>query len=107
MATYLWSALSANQVIVFDPLVDELIFDSGITSYTQLSNYDWTGTSSFYTDLSGKTVTFTGLGLYNMSPTNVQFQGSGARFLVGDQTSGTGGDDLANVITGGSGNDWI
>jgi Ca2+-binding RTX toxin-like protein len=87
--------------------VDELIFDSGITSYTQLSNYDWTGTSSFYTDLSGKTVTFTGLGLYNMSPTNVQFQGSGARFLVGDQTSGTGGDDLANVITGGSGNDWI
>jgi Ca2+-binding RTX toxin-like protein len=100
MAIYLWSALTNGQNITFDPLVDQLIFDSGITSYKDLTTWDTQNTFSSFIDKSGKAVTFTGLGIDRISLTNITFQGSVAGYYVGDLTSDVVNDPLANNITG-------
>lgn len=111
MAVYLWSSLTNNQTVTFDPLVDQLVFDSGITSYKGLSTWDFfnsaVGTDTFFTDLSGKKVSFTGFFIDQITPTNLVFQGSTAGFLIGDLTTGTVDDPLANTITGSASHDAI
>jgi Ca2+-binding RTX toxin-like protein len=111
MAVYLWSSLTANQTVTFDPLVDQLVFDSGITSYKGLLTWDFfnsaVGTDTFFTDLSGKKVSFTGFFIDQITPSNLIFQGSTAGFLIGDLTTGAVDDPLANIITGTSSHDAI
>jgi len=105
--TYYWSSLANNANISFNPDEDQLIFDADIDSYMQLSNWDFQAGFSTFTDLSGKTVTFTGLSTFKITPINVQFAGSDARFFIGDLSTGTAGDDLPNTITGTAGHDVI
>lgn len=114
MTIYFWSDLETDANIIFDPAQDQLIFDSGIDSHLQLSNWNlsvptWDMPTAFstFTDLSGKTVTLTGLGAYNITPTNLQFLGSDARFFTGDQSPDSTNDGLAHAITGSAGNDVI
>jgi Ca2+-binding RTX toxin-like protein len=114
MAIYYWSALQNEANINFDPTQDQLIFDAGIDSHLQLSNWNlslptWNIPTAFstFTDLSGKTVTLTGLGPSNITPNNLQFLGSDARFFTGDQGPGATDDGLAYAITGSAGNDVI
>ena len=107
MATYLWSTLANGANINFDPLVDQIVFDAGILSYRELTNWDLqTGFSSF-TDRSGKTVVFTGLGIDRITTTNITFENSTARYFVGDLTANTVDDQLANVVTGSASHDVL
>jgi Ca2+-binding RTX toxin-like protein len=107
MATYLWSTLSNNQTITFDPVTDVLIFDGGMSSRRDLSNYNFGVTGTTFTDLSGKTVTLDGLVLAAVTTSNITFGGSSAGFFVGDLTTGTTDDALGNIINGGAGHDAI
>jgi serralysin len=101
VAIYLWSALTANQSIAFNPLVDKLVFDSGIASYKDLSLWDFQASKTIFTDLTGKTVTLNGLAIDMVSRygnLNLEFQGSMAGFYIGDQSTATINDQAYNYI---------
>lgn len=107
MAQVLWSSLLNGQVVTFNPNVDQLVFDGGVSSRRDLSFWTFSGTLATFTDLTGKTVSFNGLAMTDITTTNLIFQGSTARFYVGDLAVGSLSDEAANTINGGSGHDVI
>lgn len=108
MTIYLWSALSNGQAINFDPAKDQLAFDGNVKYWGDLKDWDIATPNGgiYFTDMSGKKVTFAGLDLNKLSPTNVTFP-SGGHFYAGDLSASTVGDDLANVINGSAQGDAI
>jgi len=125
MATILFSTLTHNQTIGFDPLADVLSFDGiGISAAAVVLNHaaDFTAVSL---TAGGKTVNLTPMvSLMQLTPGNIVFA-NGSRLLVGDLLTATTGDAGDNVLlgseqadcllgldgndslTGGSGNDWL
>jgi Ca2+-binding RTX toxin-like protein len=108
MTTYNWSALTNGQTIAtFNPNVDVLNFnDATISAAALFIDADDTVVIPFISfSYAGKTV------IVNMNPLstttiNVTFA-NGSMFLVGDNATGTVGDDGVNTLTGGAGNDLI
>src|SRR5437867_1361394 len=110
MATYTWSALTDGSTINFDPSVDTLTFDGGISAAGTFVG--WTGSTVDFT-AAGKTVHLTMTGVSDggraITDTNVVF-GNGSKLLIGDNTTAIGNgtstaDDAANTLNGTSGAD--
>jgi Ca2+-binding RTX toxin-like protein len=116
MTIYNWSALTNGQVVRFVPAVDVLHFDDTSISATSVR----LGFSPSPTDAVNGTLTI-GIGtksvtlgvpatspspLAALTTTNFTFA-NGSLFTVGDNTIGTASDNLANTLTGGSGNDAL
>ena len=100
-AIYNWSTLTNNQVIAFNPAIDRLVFDDTSISGSSPS-IGWSGdtTTVFY---SSKIITLQ-TNIRTLTTSNLTFA-NGSVFVVGDNTTGTTNDDLANVLTGGTGSD--
>lgn len=102
MATYNWSSLVHGQNLSFNPSLDILHFDVQIQAGDVDVDYHSSSVSFSY---QGKTVTVLadpdtlGVG-------NVTFQLGGV-FVIGDGSTGTLNDDIANTITGSSGGDHL
>src|SRR5438094_2738450 len=109
MATYNFSALSNGQAISFNPSSDVLNFDQTAISAGNLA-IDLQGSDTRVTVLSGtdggKTITLLGTMPPQLATSNVHFV-NGSAILFGDNSAGTTGDDLANSISGTSGNDLV
>ena len=108
MATYTFSKLSNNQTIAFDPLHDILSFDTATRPAELLIN----GTASgVQFSVGGKSIVLSGVALDDLGLSaatalnNVQFTSPGV-LLVGEGTSAHSGD-LANILTGGTGDDAL
>lgn len=105
---YSFSKLTNNQMIAFDPLHDVLLFDTSTRPAELLIN----GTDSgVQFSVGGKSIVLTGIILDDLgissatSARNVQFVSPGT-LLVGEGTTAQSGD-LANIITGGAGDDAL
>src|SRR5438094_1113870 len=109
MATYNFSALSNGQAISFNPSSDVLNFDQTAISAGNLA-IDLQGSDTRVTVLSGtdagKSITLLSTMPPQLATSNVHFA-NGSAILFGDNSSGTTGDDLANSISGTSGNDLV
>jgi len=107
VATILFSTLTHNQTISFDPLADVLSFDDAGLSAGQLSlDYAPDHTWNSFT-LSGKTIFFDGIvNLAQLTTCNVLFA-NGSQLLVGDNTTGTASDADANTLIGTTGSDYL
>jgi len=101
MATRNWLSLTDGQVIAFDPLLDQLVFNDASISAAGVAFSSTANTSIF--SFGGKTVTLQSAP-GTLASSNVSFQ-NGSLFLYGDNTTGTAGDSLANTLTGGGGAD--
>lgn len=108
MTTYSFSTLLNNQSIAFDPLHDVLYFDTGIRPAELLIN----GTASGVQFSAGsKSIVLANISLDDLgissatAARNVTFSSPGV-LLVGEGTTGHDGD-LANLITGGAGDDAL
>ena len=108
MTTFAFSALTNNQTIAFNPLVDVLLFDTSIRPAELLIN----GTASgVQFSVAGKSILLSGITLDSLGVSsttlsrNVQFVSPGF-LLVGEGTTALDGG-LANVITGGNGDDAL
>src|SRR5438094_8015505 len=109
MATYNFSALSNGQAISFNPSSDVLNFDQTAISAGNLA-IDLQGSDTRVTVLSGtdagKTITLLSTMPPQLATSNVHFA-NGSGIFFGDNSPGTAGDDLANSISGTSGNDLV
>jgi Ca2+-binding RTX toxin-like protein len=95
--TYTFSTLTNNQTLAFDPAVDMLFFDIaglGAASCTLQQS----GTDLLIT-YQGKTIRLSAVTLAQVSSAQFTFL-NGSRLLIGDDTSGTANDGLANILTG-------
>src|SRR5688500_4965349 len=103
MTTYIWSQLVDEQDIAFDPALDVLHFDGAIDPGDLSVDYFSTRISFFH---GGKEVdllvTPGALGAGNLT-----FELSTGVFIIGDGTTGTANDGLADTITGSSSHDQI
>lgn len=114
MTTYLWSALTDGQVIAFDPLVDVIQFDDSSISagdrsiiYALESGWELRVFDNANPALNKIVTIVSGTayqGFRQITDTNVVFA-NGSTLLIGDNTTGTAGDDAANTLTGTSGSD--
>jgi Ca2+-binding RTX toxin-like protein len=104
MATYLFSALTNNQTLTFDPAVDTLSIDIGWMHPawgTLLPN----GADLLLT-YNGKTVRLAGVALEQLSSDHITFA-NGGRLLIGDNTPDTTYDGLANTLAGTARGDYL
>jgi len=107
MATILFSSLSNNQTIAFDPLNDVLsIDDSGLSAalltLDYAADYTWNGFT-----LGGKTLFFgNSVNLARVTTGNVIFADN-SWLLVGDNTTGTAGDASANTLIATAQSDYL
>ena len=108
MTTYNFSTLTNNQTIVFNPLVDILLFDTTTRPAELLIN----GTASgVQFSVGGKSIVLSGITLDDLGTqgatltNNVQFVSPGT-LVVGEGTTAQNGD-LANLITGQGGDDAL
>src|SRR4051812_11360624 len=100
MSTYLWTALTNNQVVAFDPSADVLRFDSTvILAVDVVVQSDATAGTTTFT-YNGKTVTLQ-TDLYTLTTTNVAFDAP-TDLIVGDNSVSTAGDNSGVVMTGGA-----
>jgi hypothetical protein len=104
MTVYVWSALSNEAVLAFNPSADKLNFDSSAITAAAVGFNALNSTQSLFT-YGGKTVTLQ-TAPATLTPTNVYFA-SGGRLLVGDGTKGTANDAGNNVIDGGAADDQL
>ncbi len=110
MAILNWSTISSGQDITaqYNPLAgDVLNFDDpAISAGDRGSQITWSG--NFVTmQAGGKTFTFTVAGGGRaLTTSNVTFA-NGSQLIIGDNTTGTSGDDLGNFLTGTAGSDRI
>src|SRR5438105_11082324 len=109
MAVYNFSALSSGQAISFNPNSDVLNFDQTAISAGNLQ-VDLQGADTRITVLSGsdagKSITLLTTMPPQLATSNVHFA-NGSALLFGDNSPGTAGDDLNNVIGGTNGADLI
>jgi len=103
MAIHSWTLLTNGQIVAFDPLLDELVFNESAISAADVS-FDFTANTSIFS-FGGKTVTLQSAP-DTLATTNVIFQ-NGSLFLFGDNSTSTAGDGLANTLTGGSHGDQL
>lgn len=107
MATILYSSIANGDSIAFDPASDILSFDTNEISAAALSlTYaaDYAGISI---TAGGKTFSLTpSVSLAQLTTSNVTFA-DGSRLIVGDNTTGTVNDGLANTLTGTNFNDQL
>jgi hypothetical protein len=104
MATYKYSLLTNNQFIAFNPATDVLQFDNTTISATS-GTVTQSGTSLVF-NYAGKKFTFTNFSLGRLTTTDVTFA-NGSKLIVGDNSTGTANDALANALSGGNGNDLL
>jgi Ca2+-binding RTX toxin-like protein len=106
MTTYNWTALTPGQSIAFDPTADVLRFDDSTIAAGSLSfSFQMSPPASTSFTSGSKTVTVQ-TDLRTLTTTNVTFV-DGSVWLVGDNTTGTAGDDTANTLVGGNGGDAL
>ncbi len=101
MTTYVFSSLTNQQTIEFDPATDVLQFDSPQASAGAfgLVDVDDFGTNVSFT-FGGKTVFLTpSVSAAQLTTTNITFA-NGSQFIIGDNTTGMAADGLSNLITG-------
>ena len=103
MTTYNWSELPTGIDLDFDPLVDVLHFDDLSISAADVSTSSNGNTTTFTVGESSKTFD---TAIRTFTTSNLTFA-DGSVYLIGDNTTGTTDDDLANTLTGGSGNDKL
>jgi hypothetical protein len=104
MATYLFSALTHNQTLTFNPAVDTLAIDIAWMNAAS-GTFLQSGTDLLLT-YNGKTVQLTGVTLARLSSSHVTFA-NGSKLLIGDNTPGTANDGLANILTGTARGDYL
>jgi Ca2+-binding RTX toxin-like protein len=110
MAIYNWSALINGDIFgvgllsSFDPAVDQLVFDTGISAVDLTIDGDDVSPVTIFSH-GGKTVTLD-KSLLAITTSNVTFA-TGSLLVVGDNTTGIVNDGGANTITGGSFNDVL
>jgi hypothetical protein len=98
---YNWSALTNNQSIAFDPLIDKLNIDD--TTISAMSpNLGWSGDTTTIS-ISSKSITLQ-TNIRTLTTSNLTFA-NGSLLVIGDNTTGITNDDMANVLTGGAGSD--
>jgi hypothetical protein len=95
--TYLFSALSNNQTLTFNPALDTLSID--IAGLDAASGVFLQGGTDLLLTYQNKTIKLAGVTLAKLSSSHVTFA-NGSRLLIGDNTSGTANDGLANTLTG-------
>ena len=96
--TLVWSELANGSTHAFDPILNQLVFDGGISAADLEIDSDGTNTIFIH---EGKTVTLL-TAPYTLTQTNVTFD-NGSRLVIGDNAT-TLGDDGPNTLTG-TGND--
>ncbi|HEY2335882.1 MAG TPA: hypothetical protein VGI18_00760, partial [Burkholderiales bacterium] len=104
MATYQFSALSDGQAISFNPDTDVLNFDQTTIAAADVGAA--TEGANLRISVGDKDVLLTNVSLPQIAVTNLTFA-DGSDFLVGDNTTGTSNDDLANSLTGTAGRDHL
>jgi hypothetical protein len=97
MATYLFSALTNNQTLTFNPALDTLSID--IAGLNAASGVFFQSGTDLLLTYQNKTIKLAGVTLARLSSSHVTFA-NGSRLLIGDNTSGTANDGLANTLTG-------
>jgi Ca2+-binding RTX toxin-like protein len=106
MATYLWSSVTNGQNIDFNPFEDVFQFDNPALLATQMLPFG-PGTEVTFSG-AGKTFTLTvgsvasGVSAVRaLTTTNMVFD-SGSKLIIGDNSTSTSADNLANSLTGGA-----
>lgn len=94
MANYVFSTITEAQAAAFDITKDVLIIDAANINGIKVAP----GASSTAIMADGRTVTL-GVATAALTSTNLTLVGGGAVF-IGDDTSGTVADPLANIVTG-------
>jgi len=109
VATRNFSSLSNGQAITFDPNGDQLFFDQTAIAAANLG-FTTEGADVRVTVLTGtdagKSVVLLNTSPLQLASANVDFA-NGSQLLFGDNSAGTAGDNAANVLTGGAGNDLL
>jgi Ca2+-binding RTX toxin-like protein len=106
MALFNWSSLVNNQLVTFNPLMDELRFDDPSIPAAAIglfSNSFTNGPTSL--SFGGKTVQLS-VGIKSLTTSNLTFA-NGTVLVFGDNSTDTNGDDLANTLTGTAGDDQL
>jgi Ca2+-binding RTX toxin-like protein len=117
MAKKIWSSFSTGATPTFDFTQDIFVFDATTPGgATEISAAEITfvqnGANLEMTYLGGKTVTLLNTTLEQLTSStttvlgNIRFNDE-SKLLVGDNTTGTANDNLANTLTGGIGNDQL
>jgi len=95
MSTYLWSALTNKQSLVFNPLWDLLSFDDASTSASSVT-INWTDATSTIFSHGDKTVTLLA-DVRSLTTYNVTFRDS-SLLIIGDNSIGFNNDDGPNNL---------
>ena len=104
MNTYFFSELTNNQILPFDPEMDQLVFDvAGISAAT--GTFSITG-PDLYLSYQNKTIRLAGSTLAQLSSSHFTFT-NGGKLLVGDDSPATLEDDLANTLNGTAWGDYL
>jgi Ca2+-binding RTX toxin-like protein len=104
MATYLFSTLSNNQILAFNPAVDTLAIDiAGLDAAA--GAFLQSGVDLLLT-YQGKTIRLADMILAQLSSSHITFA-NGSQLLIGDNTSDPVTDFLANTLTGTARGDYL
>jgi hypothetical protein len=104
MATYLFSALTHNQTLIFNPALDTLAIDIA-WMHPAWGTFSQNGADLLLT-YSGKSVRLAGVTLAQLSSGHITFA-NGSQLLIGDNTPGTANDGLVNTLTGTAQGDYL
>jgi Ca2+-binding RTX toxin-like protein len=104
MATYLFSALTNNQTLTFNPALDTLSID--IAGLDAASGVFLQGGTDLLLTYQNKTIKLAGVTLARLSSSHVTFA-NGSKLLIGDNTPATANDGLANTLTGTAWGDYL
>ena len=96
--TYNWSEQSNGANLVFDPTVDVLNFDSGISAANVFFDATEPSPGILHTvfTINGKTVTIQ-TDPFRLTTTNITFS-NGSRLMIGDNNTGLVNDDNGNLL---------
>src|SRR4051812_29621420 len=97
MATRKFTTLANNASVTFNPASDVFQVDKATLSAADFAVTSPTATSTKFVG-GGKTITLK-TAIEKLTATNVTFA-DGSKLLIGDNTTGTANDALANTLTG-------
>ena len=107
MATILYSSIVNGDSVAFDPATDILSFDTNAINSTAVGLSDASDYIGIGISASGKTFSLPAtVSLAQLTTSNVVFA-DGSRVIIGDNTTGTTNDGLANTLTGTNFNDQL
>ena len=107
MTTYAFSTLADQQTIAFDPNADVLNFDNAFASAGAYRLVSASSGTNIVFRFGAKTVFLTpSVSMAQLTTGNIVFS-NGSVLLVGDNTTGTIADNIANILTGTSKDDLL